>query len=189
MAKSHTKRDLQAKIGLIFAAMVVLVWWWVRPAPGLYLRDDVEALARVLKSEIGNGTRQQQRHVAWTARNLAREKGQTIAAMVCSPCGPQQRGRPMSSRQGPDSSHRDLARKVLAVPAGRDPTGGATHFISPPLQNKLARSGKRAGYQGSSYREVRRRWIRSYGWRPYYRLGKSLEFWGPKKKRRHKSKR
>ncbi len=161
-------------------ALLMAIWLaWPNSAPSE--TDDTEALARVIQSEIGNGTPMQQHHVAWTARNLAREQKQSIAEMVCSPCGPQRRGRPLSSRQAPQDSHREMARRVLAKPPSQDPTGGATHFLNPRLQNQLARSGKRPGYRGNSYRNVRRRWRKSYGWRPYYRLGNSLEFWGPKK--------
>jgi hypothetical protein len=178
----NSRANLWLGLGLVGLVAIWLLW----PSSVSFEIDEDEALARVIQSEIGNGTKTQQRHVAWTARNLAREQGQSIAEMVCSPCGPQQRGRPISSRQLPNDSHREIAQQVLEKPAGRDPTGGATHFLNPQLQNSLARSGKRSGYDGNSYRKVRRRWIRSYGWRPYYRLGNSLEFWGPKKKARRK---
>src|SRR6185503_12600227 len=58
-----------------------------------------EALARVIHSEIGSGTPQQRLHVAWATRNLAAERRQSVVAMACSPCGPQELGRPVSSRQ------------------------------------------------------------------------------------------
>ena len=171
-------------LGLGFAGLVVI--WLVWPDPPPREVDDIEALARVIQSEIGNGTRTQQRHVAWTARNLAIERDQSIAQMVCTPCGPQQRGRPVSSRQEPQDSHREIAKKVLTSPVAHDPTGGATHFLNPQLQNTLARQGKRSGYAGNTYRKVRKRWLRTYKWQPYYRLGNTLEFWGPRKKRKRK---
>jgi len=188
MATRHRRPKHRANIRLGIGLLVLVLIWLLWPDSAHRETDEAEALARVLQSEIGNGTQTQQRHVAWTARNLAEERDQTIAQMVCSPCGPQQRGRPMSSRQEPTDAHREIARKVLAKPPGRDPTGGATHFVNPRLQNKLARRGKRPGYDGNTYRKVRRRWRRQYGWQPYYRLGDSLEFWGPKKKTKSKRK-
>lgn len=163
-------------LALGFGALVLLWWGW----PTQHEASDVEALARVIQSEIGHGSAKQQSHIAWTARNLAKERGQTVAEMVCSPCGPQKRGRPLSSRQAPTDSQRELARAVLEASQGRDPTGGATHFLNPRLQDRLAK-GKRPGYRGNGYNKVRRRWKRKYGWQRYYRLGPTLEFWGPKK--------
>lgn len=143
--------------------------------------SESEALARVIRSEIGQGSDKQKRHVAWAVRNLAASQHRSIAEMACSPCGPQGRGRPVASGQAALDSDRKLARRVLARKQSKDPTGGATHFINPRLQDKLARRGVR-GYRGNSYRVVRRRWRRAYGWRPYYRLGPELELWGPKKR-------
>src|SRR5687768_5298843 len=81
-----------------------------------YVVDDTEALARVIHSEIGTGSPQQRLHVAWATRNLAAEHGQTVAEMACSPCGPQERGRPVSSRQAATDADRELARHVLSAP-------------------------------------------------------------------------
>jgi hypothetical protein len=145
---------------------------------------DAEALARVIRSEIGVGNEKQRLHVAWAVRNLAAERGESIHEMACSPCGPQQRGRPVSSKQPATHADRRLAHQVLAAPLSLDPTGGATHFINPKLQDELARSGKLPGYKGNFYRKVRRRWIRRYRWEPYYRLGPDLEMWGPRRGRR-----
>lgn len=144
--------------------------------------DEVEALARVIRSEIGIGSPQQQLHIAWATRNLASERGQTIAEMACSPCGPQQRGRPVSSRQAALDRDRELARHVLDSPARFDPTGGATHFVNPALQDELARRGA-PGYGDRPYSKIRRIWTRSYGWEPYYRLGPDLELWGARRER------
>ena len=57
----------------------------------LYVSEE-EALARVIRSEIGIGSRHEQVHVAWATRNLARKRNQSIVEMACSPCGPQERG-------------------------------------------------------------------------------------------------
>lgn len=150
----------------------------VDPAP--MVSDEVEALARVIRSEIGIGTPQQQLHVAWATRNLAASRGQTVAEMACQPCGPQVRGRPVSSRQRATPADRALARLVLEADVRLDPTGGATHFVNPALQDELAKKG-RAGYRNRPYRYIRKVWTRSYGWEPYYRLGPDLELWGDKR--------
>jgi hypothetical protein len=150
------------------------------PAAPVIVTSDEEALARVIRSEIGGGTAQQRLHVAWATRNLAAERRQSIARMVCSPCGPQELGRPESSRQAATDADRALARQVLAAPAVLDPTGGATHFIDPELQDELAARAA-PGYRGRTYAVVRARWNTSYGWEPYYRLGTDLEMWGPRR--------
>ncbi len=168
----------RTRIAILAAILVTIVIVWrdrredeVRPD------DDVEALARVIRSEIGTGSPQQRLHVAWATRNLAAERQQTIVEMACSPCGRQERGRPVSSRQRATDADRVLAREVLATSCELDPTGGATHFINPLLQDKLARLGA-PGYGGNTYAVVARRWRVSYGWEPYYRLGRTLELWG-----------
>ena len=144
--------------------------------------SESEALARVIKSEIGTGSPQQRLHVAWATRNLAAERRQSVVQMACSPCGPQEYGRPVSSRQEARDVDRELAEAVLAAPALLDPTGGATHFINPALQDMLV-ARKAPGYT-KSYDRVRRLWSGSYGWEPYYRLGNDLELWGPKRVKR-----
>lgn len=145
------------------------------------LVDDREALARVIHSECGRCSGQQKLHIAWATRNLAQFRNQGIAAMVCAPCGPQQRGRPVSSKLGANDSDRRLAEYVLGAPPMADPTGGATHFVNPRLQDQLARTSDRPGYRGKPYSAVRRRWIETYGWEPYYRLAPDLELWGPRR--------
>lgn len=167
------------RIAILLGALLASVVVW----RGYQARDDrpvdeVEALARVIHSEIGNGPPQHRLHVAWATRNLARERRQSIIEMACSPCGPQGRGRPVSSRQRATDADRALAREVLAASCALDPTGGATHFIDPLLQDKLARAGV-PGYAGNTYAVVARRWRLRYGWEPYYRLGRTLELWGP----------
>ena len=154
------------------------------PPEALYLDDDGEALARVLRSEVGTSSPQQRLHVAWATRNLALERRQTIARMACWPCGPQQAGRPVSTSQAPTEADRRLAREILAASPQLDATGGATHFVNPALQDLLAAQG-RAGYRGRPYRAIRRQWGDEYGLEPYYRLGPDLEMWGrPRRKGR-----
>ena len=146
--------------------------------------EDGEALARVVHSECGSCSRQQQLHIAWATRNLAQHRKQSIADMVCSPCGRQQRGRPVSSRLAANDADRALAAYVLGAPALADPTDGATHFVNPRLQDYLAANSDRPGYRGKPYSAVRERWQKVYGWEPYYRLGPDLELWGPRRKSR-----
>ncbi len=169
--RRRTRRAL-AGVAVLVLGLVLAVSW-----PGGIV-DEVEALARVIRSEAGTGSAQQRLHVAWATRNLAASRGQTIAEMACSPCGPQQEGRPVSSSQRATEADRELARHILAAPRALDATGGATHFVNPALQDELA-ARKRPGYRGRPYRVVRRRWTDVYGWEPYYRLGPDLEMWGP----------
>lgn len=167
---------------LVFLAAGLLAFRHTRGGGVSFLpMNESEALARVIRSEIGSGSPQQRLHVAWATRNLAAERRQTIVSMACSPCGPQELGRPVSSRQEPRDADRALAEAVLAAPALLDPTGGATHFINPVLQDQLV-ARKVPGYT-RSYDRVRRMWSDSYGWEAYYRLGSDLELWGPKRRR------
>lgn len=184
LGRSFRPRQLVATAALfaLVAAALVFAWRWYRASEDRP-HDDVEALARVIRSEIGTGPLQHRLHVAWATRNLATERGQSIVEMACSPCGPQDRSRPVSSRQRATDADRELARQVLAAPCQLDPTGGATHFIDPLLQDQLARAGA-PGYAGNPYASVARRWRASYGWDPYYRLGATLEMWGPARRGR-----
>ncbi len=171
-------RQRVTRVVIAIAALVglVLAWRWHRAREERPV-DEVEALARVIRSEVGGGPPEHRLAVAWVTRNLARERRQTIIEMVCSPCGPQDGSRPESSRQRATDDDRALAREVLAAACELDPTGGATHFINPVLQDRLARAGV-PGYARNSYRVVERRWRVRYGWRAYYRLGPTLELWG-----------
>ena len=142
---------------------------------------ETEALARVIRSEAGIEPATYKLHIAWATRNLAAERSQTIIEMACSPCGRQGSKRPVSTRFRARDADRVLAHHVLSMSPALDPTGGASHFINPRLQDQLARSGRHAGYRGRTYAKVSRRWIDVYGWEPYYRLGPTLEMWGPKR--------
>jgi len=180
-ARSISRVTWWAIAGALIA--VSLVYFRGSDAPGVFLSDDEECLARVIRSEMGIGDAKQKLHVAWASRNLADEKGVSLSSLACSPLGPQNRGRPLSSVQSALKSDRRIARKVLASAKSRDPTRGATHFINPRLQNRLAKRGKRSGYKGRNYSKIRRRWRKRYGWEPYYRVGPTLELWGPRKKK------
>ena len=166
----------------VAVALVVASRWFQRVREERPV-DEVEALARVIHSEIGTAPLHHRLHVAWATRNLAAERRQSIVEMACSPCGPQDRSRPVSTRQRATDDDRVLARQVLAAPCQLDPTGGATHFIDPLLQDQLARAGA-PGYTNNPYVRVARRWRTSYGWDAYYRLAPTLEFWGPARRGR-----
>jgi len=169
---------------LLALAIVALAFLaWLSGGRDVYVKDDAEALARVIRSEVGQSPLSYRVHVAWATRNLAAQRHQSNARMVCSPCGPQEGGRQVSSRQPGTELDRQLARNVLAAPAMLDPTGGATQFIDPALQDQLA-SRAATGYHGRPYWRVRRQWSRGYGWEPSYRLAPDLELWGPKRARR-----
>lgn len=170
------------QIALAAAAITAIGYLGAPRAPdGPEQLDEVEALARVIRSEAGIEPPTHRLHIAWATRNLAAERGQTILAMACSPCGEQNSARPVSTRLRPTDADRVLAEHVLGLPRSFDPTGGASHFINPRLQDQLARSD-RAGYRGRTYAIVRRRWQRIYGWEPYYRLSPTLELWGRKRR-------
>src|SRR5688572_8731495 len=125
-------------VWVALAALVVAVVVALRRDGEVWVRDDAEALARVIRSEVGVSSMQQRVHVAWATRNLAAARKQGIAEMACSPCGPQQSGRPVSSRQEPLEEDRVLAKYIVAAPQILDPTGGATNFVNPALQDELA---------------------------------------------------
>jgi hypothetical protein len=176
---------LLRRTGVALTVFLLLVVG-LQSKPAVYVFDETEALARVIRSEVGQSSLQHRVHVAWATRNLAAQRRRTIAQLVCSPCGPQELGRPVSSRQQATDSDRQLARHILAAPAILDPTGGATQFIDPALQDELA-ARSAPGYRGRPYRHVRRQWSHAYGWEPYYRLGPDLELWGPKRRIRTSS--
>jgi hypothetical protein len=167
----------------VIGAVCLGVAWLALSPRGDYVTDETEALARVIRSEVGTSSPQHRVHVAWATRNLAASRRQTVAEMACSPCGPQQAGRPVSSFQAATEADRALARSVLAAPPILDPTGGATQFVNPALQDELAARAT-AGYRGRPYRHVKKTWSQAYGWEPYYRLGPDLELWGPRRQRR-----
>ena len=180
---------LGVRLALPAVAIVAAAWGWHVHAAArrVHPMSDVEALARVIRSEVGDASYQQRVHVAWATRNLAAERHESIVELVCSPCGEQGRGRPESSRQDATDDDRDLARAVLAQPCELDPTDGATQFLDPLLQDQLARTHF-PGYVGRPYSVVARQWQR-YGWEPYYRLAPTLEMWGPVRHGKHRVRR
>lgn len=119
----YRSQRLAVQIGLPAALVLVALIARNRGGP-VYAETDTEALARVIRSEIGVGSPQERLHVAWATRNLAEARGESIVEMACSPCGPQEAGRPVSSRQEATGADRELARLVLEASPLLDPTGG-----------------------------------------------------------------
>jgi hypothetical protein len=138
---------------------------------------DVEALARVITSEAGTGSAEEQRAIAWAVVNQARARRVSIVRLVCSPeCGPCCDGRPFSSAQPATLAARDLARRVLAEPDASDPTRGARKFFEPALQDKLAHRPPAFNLKHRlTAADVRAKWARE-GRRAVGTVGR-FEFW------------
>jgi hypothetical protein len=136
---------------------------WNRKAgeadPPLHIPDDVEALARVITSEVGRGPIVERVAIGWVARNRARKHGVGVARLVCQPCGKSSGNRrPFSSARPATLENRELAALILASPQGDDPTGGATSCFEPALQDRLHAAGKNG--HGLDARGIRYCWLR-----------------------------
>lgn len=110
--------------------------------------NEVEALARVIASEAGSGSRGEQVAIAWTERNRARAKGKSLYDTFY-PWRSQKGGDPpASSARAATDGTRSIAKDVLSQPQSKDPTGGATSFFEPKMQDifyaagVMARDGK-----------------------------------------------
>jgi hypothetical protein len=152
--------------------------------PVYFAADDVEALGRVITSEANRYTLAERTAIAWTVRNRAQKRKQSIVRLVCSPCGPQGPGRPFASSRAATAENVALARAVLAAPQSDDPTGGATAFFEPAVQDRLVLTNRRLIAQGQppkyrGYRrmadEVRAEWQRG-GQRQLATVG-AFELW------------
>lgn len=168
---------------------------------GIALDDrEIEALARVIASEAGRGTSAEQRSIGWTVRN--RFRGGSIYDGKGKSGGEypwrEQRGSnpPFASSKDATDATRALAREILAADQAQDPTGGATAFFEPALQDALAKAGAlaRAGETGArvidgiKLSDIAR--FKAYkksaddvrmGWRPgsaLYATAGRFEFWG-----------
>lgn len=117
----------------------------VRPGGGSGIpstQEEIEALARVIASEAGSGTPAEQRCIAWCVRN--RFRGKSIYAKQ-HPWRSQKGGDPPFSSARPASdAHRRLAGEVLAADQSQDPTGGATSFFEPRMQDLFFKAGELA---------------------------------------------
>ncbi len=156
--------------------------------------QEIEALGRVVASEAGSGTPAEQRCIAWCVRN--RFRGKSIYAKQ-HPWRSQKGGDPpFSSARDATAATRRLAAEVLAADQSQDPTGGATSFFEPRMQDlffkagELARKGEtgdrridgmlltditRFRYYKKDASAIRASWGKSSA--VYARAGR-FEFWG-----------
>ncbi len=112
--------------------------------------QEVEALARIIASEAGSGTLGEQRAIAWTARNHFRAKNKSIYGTEFPWRSQNGANPPFSSARDANETTRGLAREVLSAPQMMDPTGGATSFFEPKMQDLFYKAGvlARAGETG-----------------------------------------
>lgn len=104
--------------------------------------QEIEALARTIASEAGSGTPAEQKAIAWTVRN--RFRGKSIYAKQ-HPWRSQKGGDPpFSSARDATAATRRLAAEVLAADQSQDPTGGATSFFEPKMQDLFFKAGEMA---------------------------------------------
>lgn len=157
---------------------------------------EVEALARVIASEAGSGTLAEQKGIAWTVRN--RFRGKSIYDGEYPWRAQSGSNPPFSSARDATEATRALARQVLAMPQSQDPTGGATSFFEPRMQDIFTKAGEmaRAGQTGDRVidgvkltditrfkgyrkdaRQIRDSWGKSSA---VYATAGRFEFWGRK---------
>ena len=155
---------------------------------------EVEALARIIASEAGSGTRGEQNAIGWTARN--RYRGKSIYATQYPWRAQKGSDPPFSSARPATAAHHALAREILEADQSADPTGGATSFFEPKMQDIFCKAGAmaRAGETGDrvidgvrltditrfkNYKKdantIRQKW--SSGSTVYATAGR-FEFWG-----------
>lgn len=159
--------------------------------------DEVEALARVISSEAGSGTPAEQRAIGWTVRN--RFRGKSIYGAEFPWRSQKGSNPPFASARAANDASRALARDIIAADQSGDPTGGATAFFEPKMQDVFAKAGAmaRAGETGDrvidgvkltditrfkNYKKnadaIRKSW--SNGSALYAKAGR-FEFWGSAK--------
>lgn len=114
----------------------------VIPDVGKSMQDEIEALARVIASEAGAGTSAEQKAVGWTVRN--RFRGKSIYAGEYPWRSQNGSNPPFASARPASDSHRKLAAEILAADQSQDPTGGATSFFEPRMQDVFAKAGEMA---------------------------------------------
>lgn len=161
--------------------------------------DDVEALARVIDSEARSESAAVRRAIGWVVRNRFRGLGKSIYS-VEYPWREQKGSDPpfASARPASDGTYA-LAREILAADQSDDPTGGATSFFEPKLQDVLVQAGAlaRAGETGlrvidgvkisditrfKSYKKtadvIRKSWSKGSA---LYAVAGPFELWGSRK--------
>ncbi len=171
----------------------------ILPHSMLFDEHEIEALARIISSEAGSGTLGEQRAIAWTARNHFRARGKSIYGTEY-PWRAQNGGNPpFSSAREANDATRKLAREVLSAPQMMDPTGGATSFFEPKMQDAFTKAGAlaRAGETGDrvidgvkltditrfkNYKknaaQIRQKWGNGS---TIYAIAGRFEFWGSSK--------
>jgi spore germination cell wall hydrolase CwlJ-like protein len=135
--------------------------------------DDVEALARVIESEVGSYTLREKVVVAWAVRNRARARHESIARLVCSPTCGHQAGRTFSSYQQATADTRGIARVVVDADQADDPTHGAWAILEPALYEREYLAGKHK----LSLDELRAQWEHRDKLRVFGTVGR-IELWG-----------
>jgi hypothetical protein len=109
-----------------------------------FTQGDVEALARAIESELGGRPIEERAAAAWAMRNRAAQTGCSVERML-SPRGSygsaSETGGYASTRKTPTSESRRVAWMVLDADQDADPTGGASEFWAPRLQEQLHELG------------------------------------------------
>ena len=109
---------------------------------------EIDALGRSIASEAGSGTPAEQKAIGWTIRN--RFRGKSIYATQYPWRAQKGSNPPFSSARPATEATRRLASAILAADQAEDPTGGATSFFEPKMQDVFAKAGvlARAGETG-----------------------------------------
>jgi len=156
--------------------------------------NEVEALARVIGSEAGNGTSAEQRAIGWTVRN--RFRGKSIYDGEFPWRSQKGSNPPFASARPASDAHRKLAREILSTNQSQDPTGGSTSFFEPRMQDAFYKAGAmaRSGETGSrnidgvpisditrfknynyDAKALREKWLKGSA---LYAIAGRFEFWG-----------
>ena len=135
---------------------------WVRVAPrdlAAQARVGVEyyTLARVIDSEMANGSPLEKTAIGWAIVNEARRRGWSLLRLATNTSrhgdlglyGSQEHGRYMSTARDPSSRAVYIATMILDGHWG-DPTGGANQFFNPEVQRR-----KHAQYPCPNVRNAR----------------------------------
>jgi hypothetical protein len=151
-----------------------------RDLEAVYVVSETEALARMLRSEIGTGSWQQRVHVAWATRNPppARPEYRSDRLLAVRPPGARPPG-----RQPPGSPPTPIASWLpWSWPPIRPSIPPAAPTTSSTRRSRTSSRRGVAGYRNRAYTRVRQIWIDRYGWEPDNRLGPDLELWGPRRR-------
>ncbi len=103
---------------------------------------EIEALARTIASEAGSGTSAEQKAIAWTVRN--RFRGGSIYNTQYPWRSQKGSNPPFASGRDATATSRQVAEQVLKADQSVDPTGGATSFFEPRMQDIFYQAGEMA---------------------------------------------